>query len=72
MQNTVAYLLKARTAKPQPLLGNGCETRKTGINVENGVFCEARAEAIRRGPAANDRLPKYRPDLSSDEDQQLQ
>jgi hypothetical protein len=43
---TVAYLLKARTVKPekQPLLGNRCVTRKNGVNVGSGVLCAVRAE----------------------------
>jgi hypothetical protein len=54
LYNTVAYLPKARTVEPgkQPLLGNGCVTRKSGITVGSGVFCAVRVEAIKRGPAA--------------------
>jgi hypothetical protein len=44
----VAYLLKARTVGPekQPLLGNGCVTRDSGVTVRSGVFCAVRADAI--------------------------
>jgi hypothetical protein len=44
----VAYLLKARTVKPekQPLLGNGFVTRNKGVTVGSGVFYVIRAEAI--------------------------
>jgi hypothetical protein len=46
--NTVAYLLKARTVKPekQPLIGNGCVTPHNGVAVGSGVFCDVRAEVI--------------------------
>jgi hypothetical protein len=44
----VAYLLKARTVEPekQPLPGNGCVTRNSGVTVWSGVFCAVHAEAI--------------------------
>jgi hypothetical protein len=42
----VACLLKARNMKPekQPLLGNGCVTRNTGVTVGSGVFCAVCAD----------------------------
>jgi hypothetical protein len=45
---TVAYLLKARTVEPeeQPLLGNSCVTRNSGVTVGSSVFCAVHAEAI--------------------------
>jgi hypothetical protein len=39
-ESIVAYLLKARTVEPgkQPLIGNGCVTRRSGVTVGSGVF----------------------------------
>jgi hypothetical protein len=44
--NTVAYLLKERTVKPekQPLLHNGCVICNNGVTVGSGVFCAVCAE----------------------------
>jgi hypothetical protein len=44
----MAYLIKARTVKPekQPLLGNGCVTHYNGVTVVRGVFCAVRVVAI--------------------------
>jgi hypothetical protein len=44
----VAYLLKARTVKPekQPFLGNDSVTRNNGVNVGSDVFCAVLAEAM--------------------------
>jgi hypothetical protein len=44
----MAYLLKARTMKPekQPLLGNGCVTFNNGVTVGSGVFCVVHADTI--------------------------
>jgi hypothetical protein len=52
-ENTVAYLLKARTVEPekQQLLGNGRVTRNNGVTVGSGVLCAVCADAIRGGPA---------------------
>jgi hypothetical protein len=44
----MAYLL----SKKQPLLGNGCVTRNTGVTGESCVFCVVRAGAIQRGSPA--------------------
>jgi hypothetical protein len=47
-ESIVAYLLKARTVEPekQPLLGNGCITRSSGVTIGNGVFYAVHADAI--------------------------
>jgi hypothetical protein len=57
--HVVAYLLKASTVEPvkQPLLGNDCVTRYNGITIERDVFCAVLAEAVKRGPAANTKVP---------------
>jgi hypothetical protein len=46
--NIMTYFLKARTveSEEQPLLGNGCVTRKNRREVGRGVFCAVRAEAV--------------------------
>jgi hypothetical protein len=42
----VVCFLTERTVEP----GNGCVTRRNGVTVGNGVFCEVRAEDIYTGP----------------------
>jgi hypothetical protein len=44
----VAYLLRTRSVEPdkQPLLNNGCVTRKNGVTAGRDVFGAVRAEAI--------------------------
>jgi hypothetical protein len=46
--DTVAYWLKVRTVEleKQPLLGNGCVTRKKVVTVGSGVFYAIPSEAI--------------------------
>jgi hypothetical protein len=45
-QTIAAYFLKARTAEPekQPLTGNDCVSRNSGVTVGSGVFYAGRAE----------------------------
>jgi hypothetical protein len=45
--NTVACVLKARIMAPekQPLLGNGCVTRNSGVTVGSGVLYADRADS---------------------------
>jgi hypothetical protein len=47
-EDTVAYLLEARTVEleKQPLLGNGCITRNSGVTIGSGVFCVVCADAM--------------------------